>query len=47
MNSTAALSVSLVDEAHEQIRRRILDNVWPPGHRALEQEVALALGDGA
>ena len=44
MNSTAALSVSLVDEAHEQIRRRILDNVWPPGHRALEQEVALALG---
>jgi DNA-binding GntR family transcriptional regulator len=35
---------SLVDEAYEQIRRRILDNVWPPGHRALEQEVALALG---
>lgn len=30
--------------AYEQIRRRILDNVWPPGHRALEQEVALALG---
>jgi DNA-binding GntR family transcriptional regulator len=26
------------------VRRRILDNVWPPGHRALEQEVALALG---
>lgn len=35
---------SLVDQAYEQIRRRILDNVWPPGHRALEQEVALALG---
>ncbi len=35
---------SLVDDAYEQIRRRILDNVWPPGHRALEQEVALALG---
>jgi DNA-binding GntR family transcriptional regulator len=35
---------SLVDAAYEQIRRRILDNVWPPGHRALEQEVALALG---
>lgn len=34
---------SLVDAAYEQIRRRILDNVWPPGHRALEQEVALAL----
>jgi DNA-binding GntR family transcriptional regulator len=37
-------AVSLVDAAYEQIRRRILDNVWPPGHRALEQEVALALG---
>ena len=35
---------SLVDAAYEQIRRRILDNIWPPGHRALEQEVALALG---
>ena len=23
---------------------RILDNVWPPGHRALEQELALELG---
>ena len=37
-------AVSLVDAAYEQIRQRILDNVWPPGHRALEQEVALALG---
>lgn len=36
--------VSLVDAAYQQIRQRILDNVWPPGHRALEQEVALALG---
>lgn len=35
---------SLVDAAYEQVRQRILDNVWPPGHRALEQEVALALG---
>jgi DNA-binding GntR family transcriptional regulator len=35
---------SLVDTAYGQIRRRILDNAWPPGHRALEQEVALALG---
>ena len=33
-----------MDEAYEQIRRRILDTAWPPGHRALEQEVALALG---
>ena len=39
-----APSTSLVDDAYEQIRRRILDNLWPPGHRALEQEVALALG---
>ncbi len=39
-----AVSTSLVDDAYEQIRRRILDNLWPPGHRALEQEVALALG---
>jgi DNA-binding GntR family transcriptional regulator len=37
-------TLSLVDAAYEQIRRRILDNEWPPGHRALEQEVALALG---
>jgi hypothetical protein len=35
-----AASTSLVDAAYEQIRRRILDNAWPPGHRALEQEVA-------
>ncbi len=35
---------SMVDRAYAQIRQRILDNVWPPGHRALEQEVALALG---
>jgi DNA-binding GntR family transcriptional regulator len=39
-----AVTTSLVDEAYEQIRRRILDNLWPPGHRALEQEVGLALG---
>jgi len=35
---------TLADDAFEQIRQRILDNFWPPGHRALEQEVALALG---
>lgn len=37
-------TTSMVDTAYDQIRRRILDNIWPPGHRALEQEVALALG---
>ena len=40
----AAPGPSMVYAAYEQIRRRILDNVWPPGHRALEQEVALELG---
>ena len=44
MIATNPATASLVDAAHEKIRRRILDNVWPPGHRALEQEVALALG---
>jgi DNA-binding GntR family transcriptional regulator len=39
-----ALPSSLVDAAYEHVRRRILDIDWPPGHRALEQEVALALG---
>ncbi|MFM7011902.1 MAG: GntR family transcriptional regulator [Betaproteobacteria bacterium] len=34
---------TLVEEAFAQVRRRILDNVWPPGYRALEQEVAAAL----
>ena len=42
--SLASPSNSLVDTAYDLIRARILDNVWPPGHRALEQEVALALG---
>ncbi len=40
----AAAGSSMVDAAYEQMRRRILDNIWPPGHRALEQEVALELG---
>jgi len=44
MTANSQPTASLVDAAYEQIRRRILDNVWPPGHRALEQEVALALG---
>jgi DNA-binding GntR family transcriptional regulator len=35
---------SMGDSAYERIRRLILDNAWPPGHRALEQEVALSLG---
>ena len=45
MNAQAVnVGASLVDAAYQQIRQRILDNLWPPGHCALEQEVALALG---
>ena len=35
---------SSVDMAYKAIRQRILDNVYPAGHRALEQEFADALG---
>ncbi|HEX4883156.1 MAG TPA: GntR family transcriptional regulator [Casimicrobiaceae bacterium] len=35
---------SLVDVAYQTMRRRILDNEWSPGYRALEHELALALG---
>ena len=35
---------SLVDEAYRAIRQRVLDNVYPPGHRALELELAGQLG---
>jgi DNA-binding GntR family transcriptional regulator len=44
--NTANLSTppSLKDAAYEGMRRRILDNVWIPGYRALEQEIALELG---
>ena len=36
--------VSLVDDAYLAIRRRILDNVYPPGHQALEGDLAGELG---
>ena len=35
---------SLVDSAYSEIRQRILDNVWPPGHQVLEQALVLELG---
>lgn len=35
---------SLAEQAYEQMRRRILDNVWAPGFQALEQELAQTLG---
>ena len=37
-------SLSMVDAAYQEMHRRILDNVWAPGHQALEQEIALQLG---
>ncbi len=35
---------SLVDAAYGAMRAKILDNEWAPGHRALEQELALEFG---
>ena len=35
---------SLVDRAYQEIRRRILDNEYPPAHQVLEQELAEELG---
>ncbi len=35
---------SLVDRAYEEIRRRILDNQYPPAHQVLEHELAVELG---
>lgn len=35
---------SLVEAAYEAVRQRILDNVYAPGYRALEQELADELG---
>ncbi len=42
--ASAPASGSLVESAYRTMRQRILDNVWPPGYRALEQEIALELG---
>ena len=36
--------VSLVGDAYLAIRKRILDNVYPPGHQALEGDLAGELG---
>src|SRR5690606_6434253 len=44
MKAVSPLSESMADVALRELRRRILDNVWPPGYQALEQELALALG---
>jgi DNA-binding GntR family transcriptional regulator len=49
MNAARPLNMStsnlpLAEQAYQEIRARILDNLWAPGYQALEQEVALALG---
>jgi DNA-binding GntR family transcriptional regulator len=33
-----------VERAYQEMRTRILDNVWPPGHQALEQALAIEMG---
>ncbi len=38
--SAASPRGSRVEEAYSAIRRRILDNVYPPGHQALEGDLA-------
>lgn len=35
--------VTLVDRAYQEIRRRILDNEYPPAHQVLEHELAAEL----
>ena len=37
-------SPGAVERVYRAVRSRILDNVWPPGHQALEQAIALELG---
>ncbi|MGH9159254.1 MAG: GntR family transcriptional regulator, partial [Vicinamibacteraceae bacterium] len=36
--------VTLVERAYREIRRRILENQYPPAHQALEQELAAEMG---
>lgn len=36
--------MTLVDKVYAAIRQRILENEYPPGHQALEQEIAEELG---
>jgi DNA-binding GntR family transcriptional regulator len=40
----AADGGTLAETAYQQIRLRILDNVWAPGYQSLEQEIAQQLG---
>jgi DNA-binding GntR family transcriptional regulator len=42
--ATKATPQGAVERVYQAVRRRILDNVWPPGHQALEQTLALEMG---
>lgn len=41
---TKTARVSRVDQAYEEIRRRIVNNEYPPAHQVLEHELAAELG---
>ena len=41
---TSTARQSLVHRAYQEIRRRILDNEYPPAHQVLEQDLAADLG---
>lgn len=42
--SISSRSASRAEEAYDLVRRRILDNAYPPGHQALEADLADELG---
>lgn len=44
MSARQEAAPSLSEQAYREIRARIVANVWPPGHQALEQAIALELG---
>jgi DNA-binding GntR family transcriptional regulator len=44
VSALAEAGGSLVESAYQTMRRRVIDNAWPPGYRALEQELAAELG---
>ncbi|WMY11779.1 GntR family transcriptional regulator [Paraburkholderia phenoliruptrix] len=43
-DENAGASVRMADQAYGLMRRRILDNEWPPGYQATEQEAADQMG---
>jgi DNA-binding GntR family transcriptional regulator len=43
-NPRRSAAPGAVERVYQSVRSRILDNVWPPGHQALEQALAEELG---